>query len=451
MAGLSYLKHKKWQVLAALFLIASQLFWFAFVFHAPGDRLTDYHDYDVFATASARGLDPYALQPSDVDSIARTRWGLGWQQLPLPALAVYSNHLGLAYSPLFYVLLRPLTFLDPLSGAMVWFIASCAALDVALLFLSELRQGHLVDPLMCILLAVFGPALQTLSGGQINAFLLLSLLVGLWGIGRKEPIVAGLGVSLSILSKPLPAVLGLVAYILWKRDLKSLSSTGIWLFVFVILTSPFMGLMSWGEYLSTVATYGRSLAPGRYVEEANLWTLLNRTVPEQFAPALAVGLSLFVLLLTGYAIWRGSGREWDLEVALLLTGILLITSSSLYHYLVILLIPLALLLRGLALPSNGWRLSTPQALVLISIILIELHALTWRQFASQPLLSSWGTAGLAILFGVLVWQVLNPTQIGRAPLHKNEALRIGDTQNGAAGSARILDLMPITWLPKRSL
>jgi Glycosyltransferase family 87 len=402
----------KWlQVLSAIFLIASQLVWFVVVFHDPSSRLTDYHHYDVFATAAASGLDPYALQISDADRIARTRWGLGWQALAVSPPSDFGGRLGGFYSPLFYFLFRPLTMLAPLTGAMVWFAASCVALDLSVVILSTLRTRRLIDPLICLLTACFGPVLQTLSGGQINALLLLTILIAFWGFERQRPSLVGAGFGLALLLRPVPAIPGLLGYLAWRRDLKSLGSIGLWLLALVFSTIPFVGLRSWGEYIIAVTVRGQRAVVDSYVEGVSVWTFANRIAPGDRSGAIALALSLTVALLIAYCLWRKKDPEWGLAASLVLAGLLLAAPGTWFHYLVLLLIPFAFLLRGFSPWPRNWHVSFSQWLVLASIALLELHALTWRVFESQPYLSSWGTLGLGLLSGVLVWEVLSPHSV----------------------------------------
>lgn len=404
---------KKWLgAISFVFLIISQLVWFVIVFRDPSSRLTDYHVYDVFGTAASRGLDPYALSLSEADSIARTRWGIGWQSLSVPSPSGSGNLLGFYYSPLFYLLFRPLTTFPPLPGAMVWYLASCVALDLSVLILSALRDRRLFDPLICVLAMFFAPVLQTLSGGQINAYLLLSLAIAFSGLEMKKPLLVGAGFGLSLLLKPLLAIFGLVGYLVWRRDFKSLGWTLFWLSTFFITSIPIVGLRAWSEYIFGVAAPTQGLITSGYVEGVSIWTFSNRMAPSGLAGALALSLSLGVVLVTAYHLWRYKELEGSSGASLVLVGLLLIAPGTWFHYLVLLIIPYAFLLRGFSPFPPNWQGSISKWLVIASFALLELHALTWKRFETQPYLSSWGTIGLGLLFGVLVFQALSPNSAG---------------------------------------
>lgn len=402
---------QRWlQVLTVSLLFASQMVWFVYIFSNPGNKLTDYHVYDVFSTAAAKGLDPYSVERSDVDAIASSRWGLRWQDLPILPPSPVSGRLGLHYSPPFFVMFRPLASLPPLEAARIWFLASCVALDLAIFLLSLLQRGHWIDPAMCVLTAIFGPAIQTLEGGQINTFLLLAVVIALFGLERGKYALIGFGLSLAVLIRPLPAILALFVFLLWRRETKGLIWSSFGLIFFGALSLPFGGFQLWVEYISAIVSFGTKAVGDNYVEGVSIWTPVNRLLPDQTAYLVGIGLSLGVITIILFALSQIRSHDWSLEWSLILTGALLAAPGTWFHYLVLLLIPMAYLSRNFSLQFPPRRLTWMQISVLAVFLLLMIHILTWRRFESQPVLSSWGTLALVILLVALVWQVLAQRQ-----------------------------------------
>lgn len=210
------------------FLIVMQSVWFVYVFRDMNRRLVDFHVYDIFLVASLRGYSPYGIEKPAVNAIALERWGISAERLPIQGARPGEQVLRFHYSPFFFFVFRPLALLSPVHAAMIWFVLSCIAFDLSALLMSRWRSGVWLDPFCLILTALFIPVLQTLSTGQINGFVRLALAVGLFLAGKGRDMVSGGAFSIALFLKPLPVLIGLLLYFLFRRRFRLVGRTALW-------------------------------------------------------------------------------------------------------------------------------------------------------------------------------------------------------------------------------
>ncbi len=405
-----FVKRTSVQFLAILLLFASQAVAFWYSFSDPINRLTDYHVYDVYVTAQSRGFDPYRVELSEIDSISQERWGISAEKLPLLLAPGDSNFVGLNYSPLLFVLFSPLARLSPIHGAIVWYIGSSLAVHCALVFLSIFRQDHLIDPLMFAITAGFFPVLQTLVGGQINGFVLLAVAIAIWGWRKDHPPITGLGICLALLLKPLPAIIMLGAWLCLAVSPKYAGWALAWAVGAIGITVPLMGADSWVKYVLMIVSFGTQSTSVSYPEAVSLWAFYNRQFSGDVAFVLGVFSTIGIVLLICVVFFRWRANQNILSPSLILIGFLLIGPVTWYHYLGLLLFPIAFMLRDCSLDPRNWNVTNSQRLALFSIVLVDLQAIAWRPLVTVPLLSSWATMALIILFGVFAWVPLTSSK-----------------------------------------
>jgi hypothetical protein len=401
-------KHKWFGVGSLVLLIILQSVWFVYVFRDLNRRLVDFRVYDIFLTAKLDGYSPYGIGKSTVNTIALERWSISAERLPIQGARQDENIMRFHYSPFFFFVFRPLALLSPIHAAMAWFVLSCIAFDVTALLLSKWRSDGWLDPFCLILTAVFVPVLQTLSAGQINGFVLLALVIGLFLAGNEQEVAGGGALSVALLLKPLPVLIALLLYFLFRRRGKLLVWTGIWFGVSFVLISLFEGVLPWLDYARNLFSFGREFSFSFYVEDTSLWTLLGRNMSRSLAMIAGAILSMGIVAWSAYCIWSNrKGKQW-IDIALVIVVVTLVSTISPLHYSVFVLIPITLLLSGTGMVPNlsrGGRLW-----VLAAIALFELQGLVWQRFAEIPLLSAWATVALVILLLVLSWHYVLPLQ-----------------------------------------
>jgi GT2 family glycosyltransferase len=155
---------------------------------AADSPFIDFAHYYSFAIHVARGGDLF-----DPSATARLS----------DALAVRAAGAPLKYPPLFYVAMRPWTWLPFHAASLAWLALGQALLLVtaALLLRRRAAEPALVVGLLA-LVALWQPLVETLALGQTNVILLALLTLGWWGARDARPWLAGAALGLAVHVKP---------------------------------------------------------------------------------------------------------------------------------------------------------------------------------------------------------------------------------------------------------
>ena len=122
------------------------------------------------------------------------------------------------YPPLLAMVFVPLTALPMQQAAQVWFFLNMALYGLSLVIVSrtlDLGRRSDVLPLLWILAFLFPPALFTLYKGQVNIVILLLLAVTYWLCSRDRQVLAGLALGVATMVKIIPVLL--LPYAFWRR------------------------------------------------------------------------------------------------------------------------------------------------------------------------------------------------------------------------------------------
>jgi hypothetical protein len=319
------------------------------------------------------------------------------------------------YPPLFAVLLVPLTFLSPSLVVRGWVVLMqvLAVLAVALVYRALGRPGRGELVAVTVAVATFMPLIATALTGAMNPILLLLCALALPPLLRGQQRRAGVWLGLAIGIKLFPA--GLLPYLLFRRLGRALLYVGLTvaatIAVGVAVTRPvalahylFDLLPALGEgngyreNQSFLGFFTRLCSPGG----------LDGASAGPGACARAFTLSADVLLLVGlwWAITRGSlahrpeaahRRQRALEYALALFSIPLLASISWGLHLILMLLPIAILLRYL-FAEDRW---TPKrALVVIgALACFSVVRGGYYTVLAQPWLAQAGGAVQAVVRG----------------------------------------------------
>lgn len=328
--------------------------------------------------------------------------------------------------PLFIgVVFIPLSFLTYPQAQLAWFILSHLFLAAGIyLWLQGIPKNlrSLAGLLILGGLATFFPLTRTLTAGQLNLFILLLIIGGLYGKQKGNSILAGILLGFATLIKLYPGLF--LVYYLFRRDLKAFFSGVITIAAITFLMTALFGIQPMFDYANMVKemSYGQSVwaesAEVFHVSPANqsfhtlaahLFTLNNETTPWFESEILAKGLSfLFSLTLVGLLIFVSIriGKHQLIQYKEdMLFGWVLLTAlmvPSLYwdHYLVFnlwiigLLIAawaqaqtlsplkaslLAVLLVWMAVPCNFWSDGNRQG-----------FGILWMSIKLYPSLILWG-------------------------------------------------------------
>jgi hypothetical protein len=297
---------------------------------AVESQFIDFAYYYVFAVLAGRGLDPW--DPAAVAGVTR--------ELALRRAAGSSSN----YPPLFHLLMQPWTWLPFRVGALLWLALAQACLAGALALVLRRRAGA---PWAAVAAALFvvltwQPLIESLVLGQANVLLLFLVTLAWWGLGTNRPWVAAAAVAVCPHVK-LPYA-ALIAVLWWTGHagvaLRALGLAALGVLASVVAFGP-------SRYVAYVA-YLASLRPELATWRNNLspWATLSRMLPAPAAAGLALALNGAVVLGFAWIVPRrlaGESRRLDWAWGLGLCALLLVSPMLEEHYVVVLLLPAALL------------------------------------------------------------------------------------------------------------
>jgi Glycosyltransferase family 87 len=275
-----------------------------------------------------------------------------------------------AHPPTAVLLALPLAGLDFADAFTAWNLLSLAALGVGLgLIVRQLTIPFAVWsvlPLVALLL-VCNPLYHQLLHGQLNLVLLL-LVTGTWAADRSGyPRLAGVLLGLATAVKLFPGFL-LLFFIVRRRWQTVWAAAGAFVAV-TALTAVVLGPDAYRGYLREgLPEAARFSASWRNISLPGLWLKLFR-VPENWPPVVIepviesallarlgalLSAAAVVGLLVGVLRRAATPAAADRAFALTVVGMLLISPITWDHYLLLLLLPLAVFGRDLP-RSDGVR------------------------------------------------------------------------------------------------
>jgi len=303
------------------------------VFGAHAPRADDFQDYLLAAHQLATGGDPYA-------SFARTHVPWDW-----------SLSSGYLYPPAFAVALIPLTWISNDLAVRIWLILIQAAVVASLVIIYGVIGRPRRGELLCLVavLTTFFPLLSSNLTGTMNAILLL-LLTGAWAFWqRHRDVAAGAMVGIAAVIKLFP--LALVPYLAWRRHWRMLTALSLTLIGGLVLGLAITSLDHNIYYFRDMLPH---LAAGTgYRENQSLAgftaRVCNASLAQDGGSAGWCGRLLdwpLVLALLAVVIAATSrASRSGLEFALAVSTLPLISSVTWSFHLVILILPMALLIR----------------------------------------------------------------------------------------------------------
>ncbi len=322
-------------------------------------RADDFQDYLFAARQITTGGDPYA-------NFIRNHVPWDW-----------SLSSGYLYPPAFAVTLIPLTWVSNDLAVRIWLFLIQAAVLASLLIVYQVigrpRRAELLA--IVAVLTTFFPLANTVLAGTMNSLLLL-LLTGAWACWqRRRDVASGVLVGAAAIFKLFPAAL--LPYLVWRRHWKLLAAAAVTglggLVLGLAVTSLDHNIYYFREMLPHLA------AGTGYRENQSLAGVAARLCDPNTAnaggsagwcgrlidwPAVLVLLAI-VVRITSRALRSG------LEFALAVTALPLISSVTWSFPLVILILPIALLVRR----ALTGMMSRPQIRALLA---------AWVCFSAAP-------------------------------------------------------------------
>ena len=296
-------------------------------------RADDFQDYLFAAQQIATGGDPYA-------NFVRNHVPWDW-----------SLSSGYLYPPAFAVILIPLTWISNDLAVRIWLFLIQAAVLASLLIIYRVigRPSRAELLALVAVLTTFFPLANTVLAGTMNSLLLL-LLTGAWACWhRRRDVAGGVLIGAAAVFKLFPAAL--LPYLAWRRHWKLLAAAAV------------TGLAGVGLGLAVTSLdhniyYFREMLPHLaagtgYRENQSLAGVAARICDPDTTNAggsagwcgRLIDWPAVLVLLT--IVWRLTSRasRSGLEFALAVTALPLISSVTWSFPLVILILPIALLVR----------------------------------------------------------------------------------------------------------
>ncbi len=348
-----------------------------------------------------------------------------------------TEHWAIAYiyPPLFAMTMVPLAQLPlPVAGRL-WLLCIHATFLAALLmiFATQARLPRSAKVSIAVLFYLFLPIYLTLKFQQVAALWLLLLAAVLWAYQRGRLAWAGLFVALAASLKVIPILL--ILFFLRKRA-----------FRLAALSVGILGLLSMGELIlvpdgrlyvtQVLPTIGLGTSNR---DNASMNGLLSRVIeiypqvtgplPAKTVATVLVALAIATFLaVTLKAVMPGAAASplRELEFALFVAVMPIISSVSWQHHLVTLLLPISLLVGYFyrrSRPAPGQLIALGMAYLLIWV--------DWRVFGLRDpnphgwygavvlLATSFRLIGMLVLWGLL----LHLVRAARASVRQPAALR----------------------------
>jgi alpha-1,2-mannosyltransferase len=280
-------------------------------------------------------------------------------------------------TPLMAVILKPFMNLDPpFLGSQLWVLAkmACAVLSIYLIFLMLDRPEHpfpFWGKALTVLLAL-RPLEGDLVHGNVNLFILLTVVLAVYALSRGWDVAAGLSLALGIACKITPALF--LPYLVWKRAWKALAAATVGLALWLLVVPSFQlgwqrnweGLTSWLDGMVLPFLVKNEITSEH--QNQSLPGLLERTFrhrpaivqpdgSQEFLNVADVSPRTLSLALKGCmaafclaVMWRcraprdnRADWRWLAEAGAVVLGMLIFSERTWKHHAVTLLIPFAVI------------------------------------------------------------------------------------------------------------
>ena len=295
-------------------------------------------DY-VYALSMRRGENPYLKDLTPLATSLHLR--IDWKRA--------------GYTPTFILCFEPITLLSPLAGWWIWTAMNVVFLAAVLLLLLR-KRFDLTSGLLFASVAIFYTPLASLFHfGQTGIQMLLLITLTMHWLRNGRDAAAGIALAAAVLLRLYPLVL--VGYLLVSRRWRALIWMGLALAVGIMITCTFVGVDRSLSFLQVVVPLSQQLrspvaisVPG--IISHAFWFFVNQPSPAldqlRRTTVLAVCGVIVFLTVRVTARYHTNADQDDRLFALWVVAMVLITPTAWPHYMVLFLLPLALL-------AAAWR------------------------------------------------------------------------------------------------
>lgn len=238
--------------LVVLFVASCAVYLQAHFFWLAESHEVDSYSYWFAARAVAAGQDPY-------DTAALQAAGRLYELRLVPGDTRPPDIYPYVYPPPLAGLWRAMTALTPTAAHRVLEVTGTLMLGAAMLLLHRVvrpaRHGGLIFAAFTLALAVNGPAVSSTRLGQMNAPLLVAMLLAVEGYRRGEYVRSAFALAAAMLVKITPGLL-LLGWALgdsgprWRAQAIRIAAAAGGL---TLISLPFAPWIHWQEFVTTVA------------------------------------------------------------------------------------------------------------------------------------------------------------------------------------------------------
>jgi hypothetical protein len=268
-------------------------------------RGQDYNDFYVAAVAQSDGLNPY--DGTVLTRIEERTFGR----------SSFSN--TVASPPAFFAAMRPLTWLSPGAGYLLWTLASVALYLAALIGLWRSWAGAAPRTPVFWALALSPPAIITVFLGQVTLIVTAAFIWAVAALAAGQSWRAGFWLALTLIVPHVMAVpIALVCGLSWRTGGKEAAiATVAWAAVLSAAALPLAEVGSLAHWLQALTNYGNSFDHWQ-PDLSSLAGIYIPLVPRLAGRllsvfALAAGIGLAIAIIAGpqrRALAAGSGWWW---------------------------------------------------------------------------------------------------------------------------------------------
>ncbi len=280
----------------------------------------------------------------------------------------------LTYPPTAFFLFFTVGLIPTRIAEIVWTLISWSALIGTLFILLNIIESK-ISWFHYFLVYSFAmsafPVKFTLGMGQVNLILLLLISLCFLFYRQKRHYAAGIVLAIASAIKLTPIIL--IIFFLKKRALKVVMSTGITLFVLMLLAVLFFGFNLTDQYFREILPSIPTVGNGMYYNQALTGFLARLHIANTYA--WYIQISVFTLLIAiSFILTKPYGKSpviECMEYGLFITAMLIGNGFSWQHHFVMLIIPYTALFT--ALLNKNRKPATVFSLVLISYLLVAYN------------------------------------------------------------------------------
>lgn len=368
---------------------------------------SDFHTFYTAALALRHGHSPF--DPVDA-------WIRGYTP------GAYLNPTYYVYTPFFALLIVPFTVLPFELAYLAWGLCNALFLLLAVFLLVRVSSARFSVPMwlaVTALVSLLPPVRFDLTWGESDIFLLCLLSVSLWAQLRNHVVLSGILLAVACVTKP--PLLFLVAFLVYKRQIRCALVTVVAFLAFLLLPFVWLGghvlrqqIEIWQFWSQQYVSFIDNQAPKGLF--ARLFSINPNATPIVDAPALVsllwIVLAVVVLVVLAAVTRAPAGRAQvatlaSLELGAALAALFLISPLTEYIYLSLAVIPLvsiALWLRQMPWWERRYRgiaIGLVAAYLLLCLPLQRVEYYFWPHMIGSSI-----SAHVAVLLGAPYTAVL---------------------------------------------